>query len=352
MTLHRDWRSIPEKVREEAIDWRVRLAAGDAGDEEYAAFGDWIASDEAHAAAYELVEFADGRMDAALASMPLNRHAHAHASTPQRRPLKSTGGQTPRFSFNQMTTMAASLAAFVALSIFATSKIFPPHNQSAAYAAVEAPETVMLDDGTSIVLAPGASMTAVIDAKGRRVSDFKGAGFFHVASDAARPFTISFDGKTVTVVGTQFEIKAFSDSQSVSVIEGVVRVGEEGAAAADPMELTVGEKAEMQDAGRAPIVSNIDTAEVAPWRDGILEFEGASLAVVVQSLNEIYGNETFLIDRAISDAVTFSGVLHVSSPQIVASRLEELLPVSADFSGGNIHLRSDERRVSGPSHED
>jgi len=72
----------------------------------------------------------------------------------------------------------------------------------------------------------------------------------------------------------------------------------------------------------------------------------------VQALNEIYGDETFLTDRDSSDAVTFSGVLHVSSPQIVASRLEELLPVSAEISGGKVKLRSNDRRESGPSHED
>jgi len=334
----RDWRSLPEMAREEAIAWHARLKDGDASGADYSAFGEWIVADADNAAAYEAVEMFDSSVDAFARTKP------ASASTSKVAPGNAFSSLLSRPQM-RYAALAASLLAVVALGLISATKFNSAPAFVEQFASSDTPRTIALGDGTSVVLAPGAEMSVRIDPKSRRITEFRGAGFFHVAPDAARPFTIAFGGKTVTVVGTQFEVCAFPDRQSVSVLEGVVRVGS-GKGNFAPVSLKAGDKAEMNGGvDETPRISSVAAEEIAPWRDGVLEFAGASLTSVAEALNDIYGGETFVTDAENVDKVTFNGVLQVAAPDVVARRLEELLPVEAENSEGKFHLHPDDRRA-------
>jgi transmembrane sensor len=86
--------------------------------------------------------------------------------------------------------------------------------------------TLTLSDGTVVKLNAASSITFPQTFSGReRVVRLRGEAFFEVKHDARHPFVVQTDYFRTTVLGTHFNITAYSPSRaSVTLIEGKVRV--------------------------------------------------------------------------------------------------------------------------------
>lgn len=86
-------------------------------------------------------------------------------------------------------------------------------------------KTVILNDGTKVILNANSSLT-VGDYDHIRDVNLYGEAFFDVKKDPARPFTVHGGGLHIKVLGTSFNVKAYPDihNTSVSVRTGKVRV--------------------------------------------------------------------------------------------------------------------------------
>lgn len=80
------------------------------------------------------------------------------------------------------------------------------------------PMTVLLPDGSSVVLQPESMLSYVnkIDAKTREVT-LKGSAFFEIVKDPARPFLVYTFGLATKVLGTSFLIDAPEEGKEVKV---------------------------------------------------------------------------------------------------------------------------------------
>ena len=339
--MRRDWHSVSETAKEEALAWHVRLTADDVSDEDYAAFGEWAASDADNVAATEWVESIDERIKAAY-----SERMETPISSQWLAPSKEAVRVIPNWGY---AALAASLALFFVFGALNVSGVFSP-NHFEKYASTEGPLNVALEDGTNIVLAPGSQMNVNIGRRHRGIADFKGVGYFHVARDKARPFTISLDGSVITVVGTQFEVKSFLEKQTVSVVDGVVQVSEQTTTDKQeaPITLVAGKSVTINRTNSAkPVVSNVKVSDIAPWRKGALEFFNEPLPKVLDTLNELYGSETFVYKTNGDSSLIFNGVLQVTGPALVSRRLEELLPIKIDNVDGKFLVKEDDRSESG-----
>jgi ferric-dicitrate binding protein FerR (iron transport regulator) len=80
------------------------------------------------------------------------------------------------------------------------------------------PKTIVLGDGSSIILKPQSSLEfpKVFDLNYREVK-LSGEAFFEVAKDPKRPFLVHADQLITKVLGTSFNIRAFENEKNVSV---------------------------------------------------------------------------------------------------------------------------------------
>lgn len=80
------------------------------------------------------------------------------------------------------------------------------------------PKTIVLGDGSSIVLRPESSIefSKVFDSNYREVW-LTGEAFFEVAKDVKRPFIVHADKLITRVLGTSFTIRAFTNESNFSV---------------------------------------------------------------------------------------------------------------------------------------
>lgn len=327
-----DWHSLPESAKEAALEWHVCLTAPDAGDDVYAAFADWIAADADNAAAMACVEAFDDRLQFLRPAKVVTAASQGAATRelPKRRWL-----QDPHLKF---AALAASLAVMVVAAVVWMSAFTPFHPYQVIVASADHLENAELSDGTNVTLAPGARMLVSFDRSERRVKEFDGVGYFHVAHDTSRPFRIAFGGGEITVVGTQFEVRSFGSERAVSVRDGVVSVSLPQDS--DAKRLTAGQSLSVSGPETASIIGEVDAEKVGEWRGGALEFSNAPMSAVVRTLNKLYGGHTFAIaDPGVSEK-EFSGVLQVSDANSVARRMNEIMAVRVVEDAGQFLVYS------------
>ena len=166
---------------------------------------------------------------------------------------------------------------------------------------------VILPDGTKVWLNAASSLRYPTVFKGsERKVTVTGEAYFEVAKNKAMPFRVSINDKmTVEVLGTHFNVNAYSDEPSISttLIEGMVKV--DMISSADPDKSAVvlkpgqqaslwigpaGSQKRMTDA--SPLdVRQVDIEQVIGWKNGAFVFVNADLPAVMRQLARWYDVE-------------------------------------------------------------
>jgi ferric-dicitrate binding protein FerR (iron transport regulator) len=150
---------------------------------------------------------------------------------------------------------------------------------------------VTLPDGTRVWLNAGSSMkfpTAFIG-KQREVV-LTGEAYFEVAKHASMPFVVVTPKDRVKVLGTHFNVNAYSDEAGIktSLFEGAVQVGN---ALLRPGQAYIN--------GR---VIDTDVSQDAAWKNGLFDFDNKTLEEVMRQLSRWYDLDIVYKDKV---AVTF-----------------------------------------------
>lgn len=164
-----------------------------------------------------------------------------------------------------------------------------------------APRPITLADGSAIRL-NGESQVRVKLGEHERLLRLEGEGFFEVAPDKSRPFSVEVEGVRVTAVGTRFNVDQRRTPGGmvvdVEVFEGVVKVatGRGGA-----VYIRAGEQAKVSRGvvRRMALARPELETDVPSWAKGWLEFDGATLATVVEDLERATGVKVKLAEPAV-----------------------------------------------------
>lgn len=152
--------------------------------------------------------------------------------------------------------------------------------------------TVTLADGTRCWLNTASSIKypAAFVGNERRVS-ITGEVYFDVAKDAKRPFIVKADNSEIRVLGTQFNVNAYSNENSVSttLVEGKVEVGMPAITKKEILQ--PGQQARTKRGGSSIALSkNVDLDEVTGWRHDkfVFQGEGSSIRDIMKQLERYY----------------------------------------------------------------
>lgn len=103
------------------------------------------------------------------------------------------------------------------------------HNTKPVYNTITVPRggqyQLVLSDGSKVLLNAASSLTYPAEFSGRyRNVELKGEGYFEVAKNASMPFIVKASDVEVRVLGTHFNISAYSDDANITttLIEGAV----------------------------------------------------------------------------------------------------------------------------------
>ena len=192
--------------------------------------------------------------------------------------------------------IAASVAAVVAVG-FTLYNIYDGQSEPALtqiYACVTGKSSVILPDGSSIVLHKGASLSYDNTfSKTNRTVSLEGEAYFDVAKDAENTFTVNVGDIDITVYGTTFNVSEDSQTITVSLVDGSVDVATE---AGMTCALVPGHSAIFDKQTGNLIDRKDDVAFASCWAQDRLTFTQASLGEVCRYLSKWYGVEIVVAD--------------------------------------------------------
>ncbi len=145
---------------------------------------------------------------------------------------------------------------------------------------------LVLPDGTKVWLNTASSIRypTVFHGRERKV-EITGEAYFEVAKNEQLPFRVSINKETeVQVLGTHFNINAYADEPAIkaTLLEGSVKVVKGN----DFKLLQPGEQAVVK--GGIVLDKNVNVQQAISWKNGLFNFEGASLDEFLRQLARWY----------------------------------------------------------------
>jgi hypothetical protein len=164
--------------------------------------------------------------------------------------------------------------------------------------------TLKLLDGTVIWLNSGTELGFYTD--GTREITVKGEVYMEVAKAAGKPFYVNAPDFKVSVLGTKFNVSAYSDDEehSVVLVEGRVEVGAIGR---ETIRLKPNERVSVTSAKMQK--ENVNASEYISWKDGILIFNDTPIQDVLKMVERYYNVDIY--DKVLPGE-TCTGKLYLS----------------------------------------
>jgi ferric-dicitrate binding protein FerR (iron transport regulator) len=146
---------------------------------------------------------------------------------------------------------------------------------------------VALPDGTKAWLNSASSLTFPVrfNTTERRVT-LKGEGYFEVSKDEQKPFVVDAGLAEVKVLGTEFNINAYSDEKDVktTLLSGSVRVFHDGGSAL----LDPGEQGIVAPSRPGIVRKKVKVSQVVAWKTGYFVFTNNTIQDIMRQIARWY----------------------------------------------------------------
>lgn len=272
-------------------DLMAKILAEEASEAEKAAFSAWIEEDPAHQQQWEEAQ--------ALWAKQLQQPAASDPNVDQawqamKTRIQPAASPAKTFSLNRSPIYLTAIAAAIALVLVFWQPWQRPPVIKTLQTQADERGVVSLADGSEVWLNEKSSLQYGQEMKGdeRRIQ-LSGEAFFEVARDEERPFVIEAGNTRVQVLGTSFNVRAYSnEAVELSVKSGKVLFfkGEKLLPDSSNAQILVaGEQAILEEANEQPVMQESPSVNYLAWRDNELIFHHARLGDVVEALSRYYG---------------------------------------------------------------
>lgn len=186
---------------------------------------------------------------------------------------------------------ALLLIGVVLHSYFQTNK---PAQQQTYIANGNTQEAFVLPDGSSVYMNKGAQIHfPETFSNSERVVSFDGEGYFVVAKNQEKPFRVICNKMGVEVLGTEFNIKADSESDKyiVDLVTGKIRIfsfDDDIENQKELLTLLPGERGTFDLSSFKLNRTDTPDQNFMAWKTGILEFQNTPLIEVLASLENTF----------------------------------------------------------------
>ncbi|MGA9639240.1 FecR family protein [Flavobacterium sp.] len=153
---------------------------------------------------------------------------------------------------------------------------------------------LVLSDGTVVHLNSGSTIKFPIQfvANGNRTVFLKGEAFFDVTKDKKHPFIVNAANLDIRVLGTKFNVSAYSEDQIINtvLVEGAVSLYDSKTKydSKKAVLLTPGNKACWNKSQQQSKIEKVDTSLYTSWMDGKIIFEHMTFNNIIQKLERHY----------------------------------------------------------------
>ncbi|PWV46538.1 FecR family protein [Chitinophaga sp. S165] len=213
-------------------------------------------------------------------------------------------------------------------------------NQPAGFNTAETPKggqyKLQLTDGTMVWLNAASSLRFPVRFTGNeREVELSGEAYFEVAHNAGKPFIVKTVQEKVLVLGTQFNLNAYSNEPAVvtTLLQGSVKV-----------QSTHSEKASVLKPGQQLLltgnqftIQEANVEEAVAWKNGYFRFNDQKIEDIMRKLERWYNIEEVKYEGKLSEEL-FNG--KISRSKNISQVLQMLQKTES------IHFKIEGRRVT------
>ncbi|MDP4261735.1 MAG: FecR domain-containing protein [Bacteroidota bacterium] len=195
---------------------------------------------------------------------------------------------------------------------------------------------LVLPDGTKVWLNAASSVRypTVFTGNERKV-EITGEAYFEVTKNAKMPFRVKVNDQTeIEVLGTHFNVNSYTNEASINttLLEGSVQITNSG----KKVVIKPGQQAQVAELPVQPgikILSDVDVDKVMAWKNGVFNFQDATLKEVMRQLERWYDIEV-VYEKGVPD-LEFMGTM---------GRDLSLSDVLSGLKLSEVHFRIEEGR--------
>ena len=253
--------------------------------------------------------------------------------------VELAGGQ--QFLFNKDTTLRLEAQGIQLVSSRDTLDIIQPviaGERGEEYNVVRIPHggeyITRLPDGSVVHLNAGSELKVPVyfGTESREVW-LRGEGFFEVVHRENLIFTVHTDKADISVLGTEFDVRAYTDEKEVvtTLVQGAVGVS----SGRTYDRLKPGEQARI--AGKGDVrVAEVDIYPFIAWKNGRMVFENERLEKIMAELQRWYDFELFYADPDVKEMHFTIDILKYEEISKVLNLMERMNKVYAKrtYGGG------------------
>lgn len=174
---------------------------------------------------------------------------------------------------------------------------------------------IILPDKTQVWLNAASSLKFPTAFNGKeRTVVLTGEGYFEVSKNAAQPFIVTTGEQTVKVLGTHFNIMAYTNEEAVrtTLLEGSVEVGRQRADGRKQLvQLKPGEQAILSHSPQTShslSVHTVNIEQIMAWKNGEFRFENTSIETIMRQVERWYNLDVVYKGELPAD-LALSGVI-------------------------------------------
>ena len=257
--------------------------------------------------------------------------------------VELAGGQ--QFLFNKDTTLRLEAQGIQLVSSRDTLDIIQPviaGERGEEYNVVRIPHggeyITRLPDGSVVHLNAGSELKVPVyfGTESREVW-LRGEGFFEVVHRENLIFTVHTDKADISVLGTEFDVRAYTDEKEVvtTLVQGAVGVS----SGRTYDRLKSGEQARI--AGKGDVrVAEVDIYPFIAWKNGRMVFENERLEKIMGELQRWYDFELFYADPDVKEMHFTIDILKYEEISKVLNLMERMNKVKFTQKGRTVVVNS------------
>jgi transmembrane sensor len=196
-----------------------------------------------------------------------------------------------------------------------------------------------LEDGSTVTLGTDTRLRYAFDASRRLITVLGGEAFFDIANDPVRPFVVMAGRLTLRAASAAFGVRML-DPLPLAVIVEQGRLRIEGLATRVPMILEANTQLSLPPSGGATRLVRLEPEALTrtlAWRDGMLAFEGETLADATAQFGR-YAPIRFEISDPTLARATITGMFAANDPRGFARAVAPSLNARAEIGEDLIRL--------------
>jgi transmembrane sensor len=259
------------------------------------------------------------------------------------------GSAKPVFKMRGFIYAAACTVACLLSFLF-----YKHHNKKvilADYAEVSNPDgqhsKVVLPDSSIVYLSGGSRIKYARHFLGaKRTVLLEGEAFFDVVHQSKRPFVVKSGSIETVVLGTSFNVKAFTAENKVAITVKTGKVGvlSSGTGKQEFVKfLLPDEQIEINTLSGLYTFSKIDASAVAAWKDNHFVFYNTPLREIVSSLEHHYGVKIEFTDPELGNS-RLTAKFNTISIEAVMSNLATLSGMAYTQKGDHIFISDNDQK--------